>query len=382
MSSEASPPAGVAHPPLQPLGERLARAFEAYDLLGTMVLLAEPDGRCLAVNSVLETTMGQSRRLLLRASALDWLVDPTPLRETLRAVSANEVATGRFDGHLWRATLDEPEPLPVHVIVSQTEDPGHVLVEMIELEQRSREGREERMRGQAFASRELVRNLAHEIKNPLGGIRGAAQLLAMDIEAPELAEFTQVIIREADRLQALVDRMLAPHRHARSVAAVNIHEVCEHVRALVLAEFPRGLAVVRDYDISIPEVRGDREQLIQAVLNIVHNACQALAERIAAGDARIVLRTRAARQVTIQRVRHRLALELHVEDNGPGVPEDIREYIFQPLVSGRDGGSGLGLTLAQTFVQEHHGTIGCESVPGRTDFTIILPVPQPEAAAA
>jgi two-component system nitrogen regulation sensor histidine kinase GlnL len=361
---------------------RLHEAFEAFDLLGTMVLLAETDGRCIAVNSVLETTMAQSRRQLLRANALDWFVDPAPLRETLRAVSANEVSTGRFDGHLWRATLDEPEPLPVHVVVSQAEEAGQVLVEMIELEQQLRQGREERMRGQAFASKELVRNLAHEIKNPLGGIRGAAQLLAMDIDSPELTEYTQVIIQEADRLQALVDRMLAPHRRARIVGAVNIHEVCEHVRALVLAEFPRGLAVVRDYDISLPELRGDREQLIQAVLNIVRNACQVLAERIAAGDARIVLRTRAARQVTIHRVRHRLALELHIEDNGPGVPEDIRDYIFQPLVSGREGGSGLGLTLAQTFVQEHHGTIGCESVPGRTDFTIILPVPQPEPFAA
>jgi two-component system nitrogen regulation sensor histidine kinase GlnL len=357
---------------LQPLGERLARAFEAYDLLGTMVLLAEPDGRCLAVNSVLETTMGQSRRLLLRASALDWLVDPTPLRETLRAVSANEVATGRFDGHLWRATLDEPEPLPVHVIVSQTEEPGHVLVEMIELEQRSREGREERMRGQAFASRELVRNLAHEIKNPLGGIRGAAQLLAMDIEAPELAEFTQVIIREADRLQALVDRMLAPHRHARSVAAVNIHEVCEHVRALVLAEFPRGLAVVRDYDISIPEVRGDREQLIQAVLNLVRNAAEALAPRIAAGDAQVTLRTRVARRLMVGRQFCRLALDLHVIDNGPGVPDELRDRIFYPLVSGREGGSGLGLTLAQTFVQQNNGVLEFESRPGHTDFRILL----------
>ncbi|MFZ4650081.1 MAG: two-component system sensor histidine kinase NtrB, partial [Rubrivivax sp.] len=157
--------------------------------------------------------------------------------------------------------------------------------------------------------------------------------------------------------------------------------VCEHVRSLVLAEFPRGLAVVRDYDISIPEFRGDREQLIQAVLNIVHNACQVLSERIAAGDARIVLRTRAARQVTIGRIRHRLALELHVEDNGPGIPDEIRDYIFQPLVTGREGGSGLGLTLTQTFVQEHQGTIGCESVPGRTDFTIILPIPQPAPAA-
>jgi len=355
--------------------------FGAYDLLGTMVALAQSDGRCLAVNAMFETTMGQSRRQLLRASLLDWMVDAAPLRETLRAVAANEVAIGRFDGHLWRATLAQPEPLPVHVVVSQADVPGQVVVEMVELEQQQRQGREERMRGQAAANKELVRNLAHEIKNPLGGIRGAAQLLAMEIDSRELTEYTSVIIHEADRLQALVDRLLEPHRHPRRMGPVNIHEVCEHVRSLVLAEFPRGLTVVRDYDISIPEIRGDSEQLIQAVLNIVHNACQVLSERIAAGDARIVLRTRAARQVTIGRIRHRLALELHVEDNGPGIPDEIRDYIFQPLVTGREGGSGLGLTLTQTFVQEHQGTIGCESVPGRTDFTIILPIPQPAPAA-
>ena len=136
---------------------------------------------------------------------------------------------------------------------------------------------------------------------------------------------------------------------------VNIHEVCERVRALILAEFPRGLTVERDYDTSIPEFRGDREQLIQAVLNIAHNAAQALAERIAAGDAQLVFRTRIARQVTFGKQRYRLALELHVMDNGPGVPDSIRDRIFFPLVSGREGGSGLGLTLAQTFVQQHHG---------------------------
>jgi two-component system nitrogen regulation sensor histidine kinase GlnL len=147
------------------------------------------------------------------------------------------------------------------------------------------------------------------------------------------------------------------------------------VRLLLLAEFPRGLSVQRDYDISIPEFRGDREQLIQAVLNIVRNATQALAERIAAGDARLLLRSRIARQVTIGKQRYRLALELHVQDNGPGVPESIRDRIFHPLVSGRDGGSGLGLTLAQTFVQQHDGTIECDSVPGRTDFKILIPLP-------
>jgi two-component system nitrogen regulation sensor histidine kinase GlnL len=190
-----------------------------------------------------------------------------------------------------------------------------------------------------------------------------------------LTEYTQVIIHEADRLQALVDRLLAPHRKPHVVGDVNIHEVCERVRLLISSEFPRGLTVERDYDTSIPEFRGDREQLIQAVLNIVRNATEALAEQIAAGSARLVLRTRIARQVTIGKQRYRLALELHVQDNGPGVPEAIRDRIFHPLVSGREGGSGLGLTLAQTFVQQHRGTIEYDSVPGRTNFKILIPLP-------
>jgi two-component system nitrogen regulation sensor histidine kinase GlnL len=221
----------------------------------------------------------------------------------------------------------------------------------------------------------LIRNLAHEIKNPLGGIRGAAQLLEMEIDSSELTEYTQVIIREADRLQSLVDRLLAPHRRPHMVGDVNIHEVCERVRSLILAEFPKGLRVVRDYDTSIPEFRGDREQLIQTVLNIAHNACQALSERIALGDASLTFSTRVARQITFGKTRYRLALELHVIDNGPGVPDSIKERIFYPLVSGREGGSGLGLTLAQTFVQQHHGQIEVDSVPGRTDFKILIPLP-------
>jgi len=250
-----------------------------------------------------------------------------------------------------------------------------VLVELWVLDQQVRQDREERLVEQAAANKELVRNLAHEIKNPLGGIRGAAQLLEMDLDSRELKEYTQVIIHEADRLQSLVDRLLAPHRHPHQVGDVNIHEVCERVRSLVLVEHPLGLTVRRDYDISIPEFRGDRAQLIQAVLNIVQNAAQVLADRIAVGDAEITLRTRVARQVTMGRQRHKLALELHVIDNGPGVPEHIKERIFYPLVTGRDGGSGLGLPLAQTFVQRHQGLIECESSPGRTDFRILIPLP-------
>jgi two-component system nitrogen regulation sensor histidine kinase GlnL len=159
------------------------------------------------------------------------------------------------------------------------------------------------------------------------------------------------------------------------VGDVNIHEICERVRSLILAEYPRGLHVERDYDASIPEFRGDREQLIQAVLNIAQNATQALADRIERGDATLTLRTRVARQVTVGKQRWRLALELHIQDNGPGVPEAIRDRMFHPLVSGRDGGSGLGLTLAQTFVEQHQGTIECESVPGRTIFKLLIPLP-------
>ena len=351
--------------------------YEAFDQLATMVAVASPSGQCLLANSTLENVLGLSRRALQRGSVFDWLADPSQLRETLQMVSRNEVASGRFDAAMRRpgAPGVGGGELPIHVIVSQMDRPDRVLVELIEVEQQARLDREERAHGLAQANKELVRNLAHEIKNPLGGIRGAAQLLAMEVTSRELTEYTQVIIHEADRLQALVDRLLAPHRRQRVVGDVNIHEICERVRSLILAEFPKGLAVERDYDTSIPEFRGDREQLIQAVLNIAHNATQALAERIAEGDAELVLRTRVARQATFGRQRFRLALELHIQDNGPGVPEAIRDRIFHPLVSGREGGSGLGLTLAQTFVQQHHGTIECDSVPGRTVFKMLIPLP-------
>src|SRR5690606_38974344 len=206
------------------------------------------------------------------------------------------------------------------------------LIELREIEQQLKVDREERLLEQAQANRELLRNLAHGIKNPLGGLRGAAQLLEAELSEPALIEYTQVIIQEADRLQTLVDRLLAPHRSPRIVGDVNIHEVCERVRSVVLAEFPQGLEIVRDYDASIPEFRGDKEQLIQVLLNLVRNAAQAMH-----GRGRIQLRTRVARQVTIARRRYRLALDLHVIDNGPGVPEEIGERIFFPLVSGRDG---------------------------------------------
>jgi two-component system, NtrC family, nitrogen regulation sensor histidine kinase GlnL len=359
-----------------PAAAAAPNALSALDLLATLVALVSPDGRVLHANATFENLLGVPRRAMLATLLTDWFADPLALHETLAAVVANRIATGRFEAVLKGPGGNAPELLPVHVIVNQTESSERVLVEMIEIEQQTKQDREERAATQAEANKELVRNLAHEIKNPLGGIRGAAQLLEMELEGKrDLTEYTQVIIAEADRLQALVDRLLAPHRHAHVVADVNIHEVCERVRALMAAEYPRGIALKRDYDTSIPEFRGDREQLIQATLNIARNACEAMAERIAAGDATLELRTRIARQVTIGKQRWRLALELHIEDNGPGVPESIRDRIFYPLVTGREGGSGLGLTLAQTFVQQHQGTIECDSAPGRTVFTVLIPLP-------
>ena len=257
------------------------------------------------------------------------------------------------------------EPLPLACTMTRIETPGlALLAELRPIEQQLRHAREERLVIEQQSARELIRNLAHEIKNPLGGLRGSAQLLERELDKPELREYTQVIIQEADRLQRLMDRMLTPHRTPR-VEPVGIHEVLERVRSLVRAEF--GLEIRRDYDPSLPELVGDREQLIQAVLNIARNAAQVRATDIS-------FRTRAVRQVTILRQRHKLALDLQVIDDGPGVPEEIQDRIFNPLVSGREGGTGLGLSLAQTFVQYHQGVIEFESRPGRTTFRILLPL--------
>ncbi len=243
-----------------------------------------------------------------------------------------------------------------------------LLLEFRHIEQQIKIEREERLQDQSQANRELIRNLAHEIKNPLGGIRGAAQLLDHELERPGLHEYTQVIMKEADRLQSLMDRLLTPHRLPQP-APLNIHEVLERVRSLILAEFPQGIAIRRDYDTSVPLLKGDKEQMIQIVLNIARNAAQAMK-----GRGRLALKTRIARQVTVARKRYKHALVVQIIDNGPGIPDDMREKIFYPLVSGREGGTGLGLTLAQTFVTQHGGTITFDSAPGETTFTLLLPI--------
>src|SRR5438094_749331 len=244
----------------------------------------------------------------------------------------------------------------------------YLLLELADTTQRQRITRENDLLARLDGSRLMVRQLAHEIKNPLGGLRGAAQLLERELPAAALKEYTQVIISEADRLTALVDSMAGPSR-APSKTELNVHEICEHVYHLVRAEAPAGVVIERDYDPSLPNAMLDRHQLIQALLNVARNALQAQ------GDlGRIVLRTRARSNVSIGSALHRLVASVQVEDAGPGVPPHLRSSIFYPLVTGRANGTGLGLAVAQDLVTRNGGIIEFESELGRTVFTLLLPL--------
>ncbi|PUA20850.1 PAS domain-containing sensor histidine kinase [Glaciimonas sp. PCH181] len=351
-------------------------ATDGLELLASAVLLLDREGRIVYANPAAEILLESSIKALRHQKLTELFLNGAQLAAVFQQALAHQFDDLRQDLILDRLGR---EPLWVDTIATAVDNPATpVLIEMRENTQQLKLEREERLLDQSQVNKELIRNLAHEIKNPLGGIRGAAQLLELELperHLKELREYTQVIIKEADRLQTLVDRLLAPHRLAHIVGDVDIHEVCERVRSLMVAEFPHGLTIKRDYDLSIPQFRGDKEQLIQAILNIAHNAAQALVDRIRSGDADLTFQTRVVRQVTLAKVRYRLALDLHITDNGPGIPADIQERIFYPLVSGRDGGSGLGLTLAQTFVQQHMGVIECESRPGYTDFRVLIPLP-------
>lgn len=360
----------------QPNVNILSTSLGGLDLLASAVLILDTDGRIVYANAAAESLLENSFKVLHQQRFAELFIHGDKLAQIVAQARLHQFDEKRED-----LVLERPGrvPLQVNMTVTPLEDPDNpVLIELRENVQQLKLDREERLLDQSQANKELIRNLAHEIKNPLGGIRGAAQLLELELPGQglkDLREYTQVIIKESDRLQTLVDRLLAPHRRPQIVGDVNIHEVFERVRSLILAEFPQGLKIVRDYDLSLPEFRGDKEQLIQAVLNIAHNAAQALAPRIAKGDAELVFRSRIARSVTLAKVRYRLALDLHIIDNGPGIPAELKDKIFYPLVSGREGGSGLGLTLAQTFIQQHSGIIECESRPGYTDFRILIALP-------
>ncbi|EGG98833.1 Nitrogen regulation protein NR(II) [gamma proteobacterium IMCC2047] len=258
------------------------------------------------------------------------------------------------------------------------DDDSHLLLEFFTMDRWLRISQEENLLWQQQTSKILTRGFAHEIKNPLGGIRGAAQLLAMelnnrDVSDPSLDEYTDIIIGEVDRLSQLVDHMMGPNQ-PQPFSPVNIHEVLERVRQLLLSESQGNIDIERDYDPSIPEFEGNKEQLIQALLNIGLNAQQALTEANTE-QAKIVLRSRTERQITIGNQRHRVVCRVDISDNGPGITPALRDTIFYPMVSSKANGTGLGLTIAQHIVNQHHGLIEQHSSPGHTCFTIYIPLP-------
>jgi two-component system nitrogen regulation sensor histidine kinase GlnL len=353
--------------------QNIPSSFTGLEHLATAVILLDQERNVVYANPGAEVVFALSAKQINGLNISQVFPDCEILHTALENAIKNH---SPFREHEFIITTLRQNSLAVTCTVTPVDlAPACLVLEFQQMDQQLRIAREERMLIQQQANAELLRNLAHEIRNPLGGLRGAAQLLEHELPQVSLREYTQVIIKEADRLQSLMDRLLVPHRVPK-YEPTNIHEVLERVRSLLLAESPQGMIVRRDYDTSLPDLIGDREKLIQAVLNIARNAVQAMQSHPSKTGApgEIILRTRAERQVTLARKRYRVAIRLQIIDNGPGIPAEIRDRIFYPLVSGREGGSGLGLTLAQTFVTQHHGMIECDSQPGQTCFTIVLPI--------
>jgi len=347
--------------------------FEPTDLLdalSTGIVMLDAQLCAIYANVAAQDLLAFSLKKARGRPFSDFLDDSSGFAAVLRR--ALETGEGIADRELTVRPFGSPRDLrtlDVTITTLEGQVTGtHLLLELADTTQRQRITRENDLLARLDSSRLMIRQLAHEIKNPLGGLRGAAQLLERELQEAELREYTHVIIGEADRLAALVDSMAGPSR-APQKSLINVHEICEHVYHLVRAEARSAVSVERDYDPSLPNSMLDRHQLIQALLNVARNALQAV------GDAgRIVLRTRASSNVSIGTARHRLVANVQVEDNGPGVPEELRSSIFYPLVTGRATGTGLGLAVAQGLVTRNGGLIEFESQPGRTIFTLLLPL--------
>lgn len=290
------------------------------------------------------------------------------LGELEHAVENNNHYTKRHA--LWR--LVNGESITVDYTVTPFTDHQGLVIEIQPIDRLLRISHEEMMASSQETTRTLIRGMAHEIKNPLGGIRGAAQLLARELDGRGLEEYTDIIIDESDRLRTLVDRMLGPNQLPQ-LKSLNIHEVLERVSTVIRAESEGAIQVIRDYDPSIPNIFGDKEQLIQAVLNIARNAMQALIEN-STPTGTLTFTSRIRRQLTIGRIHHPLVICIEIVDNGPGIPQDMIESMFYPMISGRAEGTGLGLTISQHLIHQHHGLIECKSLPGETRFSLYLPM--------
>jgi len=336
--------------------------------INTAVLLFDRELHLSYLNPAAEVLLAASARQAHGLGLKDLFGNHQDLIDSCqRALDNNHPFTERD------ITLSLPSgyTITVDCTVTPLNEPKHaaeLLIEVMRVDHHRRIVREESLLAQHHASRAVVRGLAHEIKNPLGGLRGAAQLLERELADESLKEYTGIIIGEADRLQALVNRMLGPNTLPQR-RMINIHQVVERVRTLAAAEAPTGVKIIRNYDPSIPDFEADPDQLIQAILNIVRNALQAVGEK-----GEIILRTRSMRQATIGHHRYKLAVRIDVIDNGPGIPPEMVENIFFPMVTGRPDGTGLGLPIAQDLVNQHRGLIECTSEPGKTVFSLLLPL--------
>lgn len=338
------------------------------DHLNTAILLFDSELILTFINTTGEILLADSAHHLIGQSADELFKssDPSLLINLKQSLTMAEPLVDRALT-LSRLTRNVTINLSVTPLLTN-EQVSELLVELQQVDNHLRISKEEQLLTQQNVTRLLVRGLAHEIKNPLGGLRGAAQLLDLELHDPELKEYTQIIIAESDRLQGLMDKMLGPNK-VPNKKELNIHEVLERVRQLVQVESSRSLTIKSDYDPSIPNMYADKDQLIQAFLNIAKNAVQAIE-----GTGSIIFKTRIHRQMTIGRKRYKLAVKCDIIDNGPGIDADMMSQIFYPMITGRPEGTGLGLSIAQALINQHNGLIECNSEPGNTVFSIFLPM--------
>lgn len=330
----------------------------------TAVLLADGDLVVHAINPSAEMLFETGARQALGQALTQLLPRNQPLIEAMHQAL---VSGHPFTEHGLRISVPGNRWVTVDCTVTPLGG-DELLIEINPIDRLLRLAREENRHDQHAASRAVIRGLAHEIKNPLGGLRGAAQLLERELPSESLKEYTRIIIHEADRLRNLVDRMVGPLLPLQKTPT-NIHQVMDRVRRLIRAEVAQGIRVVHDFDPSIPEFPADAEQLIQAVLNVARNALQAMN-----GEGTIRFRTRIDRQFTIGLKRHRLVVRAEIEDTGPGIPDELREQIFYPMVTSKPDGAGLGLSIAQDIVHRHGGLIEFSTRPQQTIFRIYLPL--------
>ncbi len=345
---------------------KLPDAGQILNSLINSILLLDDELAVHYANPAAQQLLAQSSRKLFG----------TPLPELVGYFSLN-IDLMRESLHAGQGFTDSEVTLVVdgraHVLslTAQAQPDGFILIELAPMDNQRRLSQEQLQHAQQVAARDLIRGLAHEIKNPLGGLRGAAQLLSRALRDPALLEYTKVIIEQADRLRNLVDRLLGPQRPSQHITQ-SIHQVAERVCQLVSMEKPDNVQLIRDYDPSLPELAHDPDQIEQILLNITRNALQALGEE----GGSITLRTRTAFQITLHGVRYRLAARIDIEDNGPGVPAHLQDTLFYPMVSGREGGTGLGLSIARSLIDQHSGKVEFNSWPGHTEFSVYLPIRQ------